>query len=176
MGGIVRFSTVRQAAPNRDYPGFPNGSGADLAEHAREQARRFGAEILLGREGVRGEILPGEGVRYLADGTRIVARATTCATGVDYRRLNVPRRGPAARSGNLPTGPGAGEAAARAASMSSDAAAAIRRGRAAPHFSRMELVPINVRGASLKRRFAIPCWIAYSPGNVRVLTNSEVTD
>lgn len=39
-----------------NYLGFPGGiSGADLALRAREQACHFGAEILLLREGVRGE-------------------------------------------------------------------------------------------------------------------------
>jgi len=74
-----------------NYLGFPGGiSGADLAEHAREQARHFGAEILLHREGVRGEFLPGRGVVYLADGTKLIARACVCATGVEYRRLGLP--------------------------------------------------------------------------------------
>src|SRR5260370_23964799 len=74
-----------------NYLGFPEGiSGAELAERAREQAYRFGAEILIGREAVRGEILPGKGVGYLADGTKIITRATICATGVEYRRLNLP--------------------------------------------------------------------------------------
>src|SRR3984893_1766693 len=74
-----------------NYLGFPQGiSGADLAERAREQACHFGAEILLHREGVRGEVVAGKGVGYLADGTKIIARASICATGVDYRRLGVP--------------------------------------------------------------------------------------
>src|SRR6267143_5590359 len=74
-----------------NYLGFPKGiSGAELAERARQQAYHFGAEILLNREGVRGEFLPGKGIGYLADGTKIVARASLCATGVDYRRLNLP--------------------------------------------------------------------------------------
>jgi thioredoxin reductase (NADPH) len=74
-----------------NYLGFPKGiSGAELAERARQQAYHFGAEILLNREGVRGEFLPGKGIGYLADGTKIVARASLCATGVDYRRLGLP--------------------------------------------------------------------------------------
>src|SRR5258708_14330092 len=74
-----------------NYLGFPRGiSGAELAERAREQACRFGAEILLAREGVRGEFLPDKEIGYLTDGTKIVARASICATGIDYRRLGLP--------------------------------------------------------------------------------------
>jgi thioredoxin reductase (NADPH) len=61
-----------------------------LADRAREQACRFGAEILLLREGVRGEFLPGKGIVHLRDGTKIVSRASICATGVEYRRLGLP--------------------------------------------------------------------------------------
>jgi thioredoxin reductase (NADPH) len=76
-----------------NYLGFPTGiSGADLAERAREQACRFGAEFLLLREGVRGEFPLGKAVGYLADGTKIVARSSICATGVQYRRLNLPNQ------------------------------------------------------------------------------------
>src|SRR5579871_3842920 len=74
-----------------NYLGFPDGiTGADLAERARNQACKFGAEFLLLREGVRGEFVAGKGVGYLEDGTKIVARATVCATGVHYRKLNLP--------------------------------------------------------------------------------------
>jgi thioredoxin reductase (NADPH) len=74
-----------------NYLGFPQGvGGAELAERAWEQACKFGAEILLLREGVRGEFLPGKGIGYLSDGTRIVARASLCATGIEYRRLGLP--------------------------------------------------------------------------------------
>jgi thioredoxin reductase (NADPH) len=79
------------SASIENYLGFPKGiSGADLAERAREQACRFGAEILLARKGVRGEFAAGRGVGFLEDGTRIVARASICATGVEYRRLGLP--------------------------------------------------------------------------------------
>src|ERR1700736_6373015 len=71
--------------------GFPSGiSGADLAERAREQAFRFGAEILLPREGVRGEFSASKRIVYLAVGTKIIARATIWATGVRYHRLGLP--------------------------------------------------------------------------------------
>ncbi len=92
---VERLAVGGQAASSskiENYLGFPKGiSGAELAERAREQAVRFGAELLLGREGIRGEFVPGKGVGYLADGTKIVARCTICATGVQYRRLNLPK-------------------------------------------------------------------------------------
>src|ERR1700719_168454 len=91
---VERLAVGGQAASSskiENYLGFPSGiSGAELAERAREQACRFGAELLIGREGVRGEFVPGKGVGYLADGTKIVARSTICATGVAYRRLDLP--------------------------------------------------------------------------------------
>ena len=73
-----------------NYLGFPEGiSGADLAKRAREQATRFGAEILLLREGVRAELQPGKAIGYLADGTSFVMHSAICASGVEYRRLNL---------------------------------------------------------------------------------------
>jgi thioredoxin reductase (NADPH) len=66
--------------------------------------------FLIGREGVRGEFLPGKGVGHLADGTKIIARATICATGVRYRRLNLPNEERLLGAG-LYYGAGASEAA-----------------------------------------------------------------
>src|SRR5258708_30807362 len=75
-----------------NYLGFPEGiSGAEMAKRAREQAVKFGAEILLLRAGVRGEFHPGKGIGYLDDGTKIVTHATICSTGVEDRRLNLDR-------------------------------------------------------------------------------------
>src|ERR1700736_646670 len=74
-----------------NYLGLPEGiRGAGRAERARQQACRFGAEILIQRAGVRGEIVAGKGIGHLEDGTKIIARASVCATGVDYRRLGMP--------------------------------------------------------------------------------------
>jgi thioredoxin reductase (NADPH) len=92
---VERLAVGGQAASSskiENYLGFPKGiNGAELAERAREQALRFGAELLLGRAALRGEFVPGKGVGYLADGTKIVARSTICATGVEYRRLDLPK-------------------------------------------------------------------------------------
>lgn len=91
---VERFALGGQAGTSpriENYLGFPEGiSGAELAARAREQASHFGAEILLLREAVRGEFLPGKGVGYLADGTKIISRASLCATGIEYRRLELP--------------------------------------------------------------------------------------
>src|SRR5581483_372504 len=39
---------------------------------------------------VRGQFTPGRGTVYLEDGTKIVSRASICATGMEYRKLNLP--------------------------------------------------------------------------------------
>jgi len=91
---VERYALGGQAGTSpriENYLGFPQGiSGAELASRAREQATHFGAEILLLREAVRGEFQPGKGTGYLADGTKIISRASLCATGIQYRRLGLP--------------------------------------------------------------------------------------
>lgn len=73
-----------------NYMGFPDGiNGAHLAERARQQAVRFGVELLMMREGVRSEFHDDRIWTDLADGGRMVARANICATGVEWRRLGV---------------------------------------------------------------------------------------
>ncbi|HSJ54781.1 MAG TPA: FAD-dependent oxidoreductase [Anaerolineae bacterium] len=74
-----------------NYLGFPSGiSGGELARRAVIQARRFGAEILSTQD-VVGLVVRGayRGV-ILRDGTEVGARAVVVATGVSYRRLEVP--------------------------------------------------------------------------------------
>jgi thioredoxin reductase (NADPH) len=91
---VERFAVGGQASTSpriENYLGFPEGiSGADLAERAREQAAKFGAEILIQRAGVRGEFTPAKGVVDLDDGTKLVSRVSVCTTGVEYRRLGLP--------------------------------------------------------------------------------------
>jgi thioredoxin reductase (NADPH) len=88
---IERYAVGGQAGSSpkiENYLGFPEGISG--AERAREQACRFGAEILVARAGIRGEVVAGKGIGYLDDGTKIIARASVCATGVDYRKLGLP--------------------------------------------------------------------------------------
>ena len=73
-----------------NYLGFPDGiAGADLAERARHQAEKFGAEILMLQSLVDGHAEGGQFVAALADGTPLRATAVLVATGVDWRRLEV---------------------------------------------------------------------------------------
>jgi len=74
-----------------NYLGFPSGlSGGDLARRAVAQARRFGVEILAPAQvtGVRVEGL--SRVVKLAEGNEIGCKVLLIATGVAYRKLDVP--------------------------------------------------------------------------------------
>ncbi len=74
-----------------NYLGFPSGlSGTDLARRAVAQARRFGTEILAPQEvtSVRSE--GPYRVVALADGSELSCHAMMIATGVQWRKLNIP--------------------------------------------------------------------------------------
>ena len=179
---VERLTVGGQAASStkiENYLGFPGGiSGAELAERAREQACRFGAEILLGREGVRGAFLPGKGVGYLADGTKIVARSTICATGIEYRRLNVPDEDRFLGAG-VYYGAGASEASlCRGNEDIFIGGGGNSAGQAALHFSKVaKSVTMIVRGPTLKQTLSQYLLDRIdAAGNVRVMTNSEVTE
>ena len=74
-----------------NYLGFPSGlSGADLARRAVAQAKRFGVEILAPQEVTKLRVEAGSKFVTLGDGTEIGAKAMLVATGVSYRKLNVP--------------------------------------------------------------------------------------
>lgn len=93
-----------------NYLGFPNGiNGADLAERARQQAVKFGVELIMMQEGVKSEFHDDRIWTALADGGTMVARANICATGVEWRRLNLENEGRLLGSG-LYYGAGASEA------------------------------------------------------------------
>ncbi len=80
-----------------NYLGFPGGlSGDELATRARQQALRFGAELLVARSVVliepRCEGPDGAPIHVLhfEDGAQVYASAVVLATGVQWRRLILP--------------------------------------------------------------------------------------
>lgn len=177
---VERWAVGGQAgsSPNiENYLGFPEGiAGAQLAERARNQACRFGAEILLGREGVRGEVTPGKRIGHLADGTKLAARAAICATGIDYRRLQVEHEDRFHGAG-VYYGAGASEAQF----CVSDVVVVVGGGNSAAqatlHMSRYARhVTLAIRGDSLKQSVSTYLIDRISAAkNVDVLTHTEVT-
>jgi thioredoxin reductase (NADPH) len=74
-----------------NYLGFPAGiSGAELADRAVVQARKFGATFTIPGEARSLGDVDGHFVVGLTDGTQVEAHAVVLATGVHYRRLEVP--------------------------------------------------------------------------------------
>jgi thioredoxin reductase (NADPH) len=89
---IERTATGGQAGQSsriENYLGFPDGvSGSQLADRARRQAEKFGAELITARAATALEINgPKRTVRF-ADGGSIDAHAVILATGVAYRNLD----------------------------------------------------------------------------------------
>lgn len=94
----LKVAVIERAAPGgqagtsasiENYLGFPDGiSGAELSARARDQAVKFGADLLVLREVVEGQ--PGDDGLFrsvLSDGTILASRSVLCSTGVDWRRL-----------------------------------------------------------------------------------------
>jgi thioredoxin reductase (NADPH) len=96
----LRAVLVEAAAPGgaagtssriENYLGFPSGvTGADLAQRAMMQARRFGAEVLTAQEvaGIRRE--DPYRITRLADGTELSSFCVLVATGQAVRPLEAP--------------------------------------------------------------------------------------
>jgi thioredoxin reductase (NADPH) len=74
-----------------NYLGFPVGlSGMDLARRAVTQAKRFGVEILTPQTVTGLRIQDPYRIISLADGSEISCHALLIATGVSYRKLDIP--------------------------------------------------------------------------------------
>ncbi|MFI6077279.1 FAD-dependent oxidoreductase [Actinoplanes sp. NPDC051343] len=75
-----------------NYLGFPAGiSGAELADRAVVQAKKFGADLNVPVEAVRLGWHHSHQIVYLDDGAQLRTRTVVVATGARYRRLDVPR-------------------------------------------------------------------------------------
>ncbi|MDI9928148.1 FAD-dependent oxidoreductase [Rhodococcus sp. IEGM 1341] len=91
---IERTATGGQAGQSsriENYLGFPDGvSGAQLAERARRQALKFGAEVVTTQDVVGLEANGAARTVRFADGRSISAQTIILSTGVAYRRLDAP--------------------------------------------------------------------------------------
>ncbi|HEY2477319.1 MAG TPA: FAD-dependent oxidoreductase [Solirubrobacterales bacterium] len=92
LDGIAVGGQAGTSSRIENYLGFPSGiSGAELAERATIQARKFGARLAVGAAAVGLERRDGIHAISLEDGTTLETRALLIATGARYRRLPVER-------------------------------------------------------------------------------------
>jgi thioredoxin reductase (NADPH) len=88
---VERAATGGQAGQSsriENYLGFPQGlSGAELAQRARDQALRFGVEVVTAAEVTAIEPHGDGRVLHLGDAPSVTAHAVVLATGVSYTRL-----------------------------------------------------------------------------------------
>jgi thioredoxin reductase (NADPH) len=91
---IERRATGGQAGQSsriENYLGFPDGvSGAQLADRARRQATKFGAEVITARDVTGLEINGSARTVRFDDGSSVDAHSVILATGVSYRQLSAP--------------------------------------------------------------------------------------
>ena len=91
---VEREATGGQAGQSsriENYLGFPDGvSGAQLTDRARRQAHKFGAEILTTRDVVGLDVRPSSRAVRFDDGGEVVSHSVLLATGISYRKLDVP--------------------------------------------------------------------------------------
>ena len=88
-GGIGGQAGVTERLDN--FPGFPEGvTGAEFADRLRQQAERFGVEILSAQEVTGIEADDDYRVVRTADGAEYRSYAVLLALGSTYRRLDVP--------------------------------------------------------------------------------------
>lgn len=160
-----------------NYLGFPHGiGGADLAERARQQAVRFGAEILRLNHGVHTLFVDGCIQVDLADGTQLRARSNICATGITWRRLGLPGEDRLLGAGVF-YGAGSSEAPMCAGETVYVVGGGNSAGQAAMHLSRYaKEVVMLVRGERLSD--TLSDYLLRKIGSthkIRVVSSAEIT-
>src|SRR6202163_4889317 len=161
-----------------NYLGFPQGiSGSELATRAAAQARRFGAEVLLARR-LADITRQGPGyVACLSDGTTVRSRAMLLASGVEWRRLEIPGIDALLGSG-VYYGAGPSEAVTCSGCRVAIVGGGNSAGQAVIRFSRYAThVALLVRGSSIEASMSQYLISQITKlGNVEVRTNTEVVD
>jgi thioredoxin reductase (NADPH) len=160
----------------RNYLGFSRGvSGSELAQRAYQQAWVFGTDFVLMRDvtslRTHGERL----VLSISDGSEVRARAVVLATGVSYRRLEVPSLEALVGSG-VYYGAATSEAQALAGGHAYVVGGGNSAGQAALYLSHFAArVTIAIRGEGLAATMSryLTDTIAAAP-NVELRTSTEV--
>ena len=89
-GSVTAGGALMNTTEVENYPGFPSGiMGPELMDNLREQAERFGAELVS--EDIVSMDLTGE-TKSVTDGygNTFLARSVILATGSSYRKLGLP--------------------------------------------------------------------------------------
>lgn len=161
-----------------NYLGFPAGvSGSDLARRAVTQARRFGVDILAPQEAVGVRADGNYKIITLADKSELSCQALLIATGVQWRKLDIPGMDRLNGAG-VYYGAAASEAISCRGETVYIVGGANSAGQAAMNFSRYATqVVMLVRGESLSitmSKYLIDD-IAKTP-NIRVECRSQVVE
>ena len=159
-----------------NYLGFPSGlSGADLARRAVAQAQRFGVEI-LSQEVTKLRVQDQYKTLTLGDGSEVSCYALLIATGVSWRKMDIPGEDKLAGAGVY-----YGAAMTEALFCKGDdvylIGGANSAGQAALYFAKYaRCVTLLVRGDSLEKGMSqyLIDEIKAQP-NIRVSLNSSVT-
>jgi thioredoxin reductase (NADPH) len=159
----------------RNYLGFPRGvAGAELAQRAYQQAWVFGTRFLLTREVTE---LTTEGdwhVLRTLDGTEVRSRAVVLATGVSYRRMDVPELEPFEGAG-VYYGASVSEARALSGAEVFVVGGGNSAGQAALHLARFaRTVTVLVRGSTLADSMSQYLINQIDAAGIKVSFNTEV--
>jgi thioredoxin reductase (NADPH) len=91
VDGDARGGQAGQSSRIENYLGFPAGlSGAELTQRASAQAERFGAQFVSVHTAAGIKASGPARVVRLSDGSELAAHSVLVASGVAYRRLEVP--------------------------------------------------------------------------------------
>jgi thioredoxin reductase (NADPH) len=162
----------------RNYPGFPHGvNGGVLMERTCEQAWLMGAHIVFAQQAVALERRGERRVVRLLDGTELRARTVVLATGIEWRRLGVPRLEALVGSGVF-YGAAVSESRAMAGQDVFIVGAGNSAGQAALHLAKhARTVTLLVRGDSLTKSMSSYLVRAMeSTHNVVVRLRTDVVD
>lgn len=161
-----------------NYLGFPSGlTGADLARRAFTQAKRFGAEILSPQEAVGLRVDGPYRFVKLRDGNEISCHALLIASGLSWKRLDIPGVERLQEAG-VYYGASMAEASLCAGEDIYVVGGANSAGQAAVYFARFaRSVTMLVRGETLEKGMSqyLIDQIREVP-NIRVETQAEVVE